>query len=223
MSPLDVLAGPDFPRAHTEDDAMAQELLSLRLALMGRPVRTFVFGKPVIHVGRDPDADVFIDNPGVSREHLRLEMNTYGEYEVVDLGSANGTLLNDMPVKCKIPLSANDTIRLGKYTISVSYEPDRREPRGSDATPKPDAENHTMVLSREELTRLHERQLKAEVAPPAPPPSVARGMGSDSEVSTARASFTSRLVARARLTAGIVGFLLGAAAGAAVVWFVVLR
>ena len=69
---------------------MPQEhVLSLRLALMGRPVRSYVFGKPVILVGRDPEADVFIDNPGVSREHIRLELNPEGEYEVVDLGSAN--------------------------------------------------------------------------------------------------------------------------------------
>jgi len=224
MSQPGMLAGPDFLRAHTEDAAMPQEhVLSLRLALMGRPVRTFVFGKPVIHVGRDPDADVFIDNPGVSREHLRFELNSDNEYEVVDLGSANGTLLNDMPVKCKIPLATGDTVRLGKYTISVSYEQDRRETRANEAAPKPDGESHTMVLSREELTRLHERQLKAEVEPPAPPAGVGRSMGSPPVMSAAKTSAVSGMVARARFTAGIVGFLLGAAAGAAVVWFVVLR
>jgi len=196
-----------------------EHILSLRLALMGRPVRTFVFGKPVIHVGRDPDADVVIDNPGVSREHLRFELNPEGEYEVVDLGSANGTLLNDMPVKCKIPLRTGDTVRLGKYTMSVSYEDDRRESSAHEGTPKPEAENHTMVLSREELNRLHERQLRAEVAPPAPPPVMARGSAEDS----ARGRTTSRPAAGTQFAAGFVGFLLGAAVGAAVVWFVALR
>jgi predicted component of type VI protein secretion system len=207
-----------------EDAAMPQEhVLSLRLALMGRPVRSYVFGKPVIQVGRDPEADVFIDNPGVSREHLRLELNPEGEYEVVDLGSANGTLLNDMPVKVKIPLRTGDTVRMGKYTMTVSYELDRRESRASDSAPKADAENHTMVLSREELSRLHERQLKAEVQPPDPPAVVARAMAAEAASSPIMRSFTSRVVVKARITAGVVGFLLGAAVGAAVVWYVVLR
>src|SRR6266850_5163422 len=101
-----------------EDAAMPQEhVLSLRLALMGRPVKSYVFGKPVITVGRDPESDVVIDNPGVSREHLRLERAADGEYEVADMGSANGTFLNDLPVRCKIPLRSGDCVRFGKYTL----------------------------------------------------------------------------------------------------------
>ena len=41
------------------------DLIKLRLSLMGRPVRNFTFTKPVISVGRDPGADVYVDNPGV--------------------------------------------------------------------------------------------------------------------------------------------------------------
>src|SRR5262249_52244435 len=199
-------------------------VLSLRLALMGRPLKSYVFGKPVIMVGRDPEADVFIDNPGVSREHLRLELNPEGEYEVVDLGSANGTLLNDMPVKVKIPLRTGDRGRGGKYPIPVSYELDRRGGRGQDAARKLESESHTVVLSKEELNRLHELQLKAEVAPPVRPPAVvARGMAQVEAPAPAQGGFTARVIARARLVAGVVGFVLGAAFGAAVVWYVVLR
>ena len=134
---------------------MPQErVMRLRLALMGRPVKTFTFGKQLINIGRDPEADVFIDNPGVSREHLRLEMSPDGDYEVIDLGSANGTLLNELPVKMKIPLHSGDTIRLGKYTLTVSYELDRREATHGDNASNPEAENRTMVLSKEDLTRL---------------------------------------------------------------------
>ncbi|MEQ1834618.1 MAG: FHA domain-containing protein, partial [Candidatus Eisenbacteria bacterium] len=48
------------------------QLIKLRLSLMGRPVRNYTFDKPVIQVGRDPAADVYVDNPGVSRDHFRL-------------------------------------------------------------------------------------------------------------------------------------------------------
>jgi predicted component of type VI protein secretion system len=201
---------------------MPQErVLCLRLALMGRPVKTFTFGKPLINVGRDPDADVFIDNPGVSREHLRLEMSGDGDYEIVDLGSANGTLLNDLPVRMKIPLHTGDTIRLGKYTITVAYEQDRRETRAAFAPAGTQGENRTLVLSKDELNRLLERQHQTEVIPPTPPPVVARAMEDAAASSPAARSFAHRLAARVGVTAGISGFLLGAVAGAAVVKFVV--
>lgn len=55
-------------------------VLKLRLSLMGRPVRNYTFDKPVVCVGRDPEADIFVDNPGVSRDHFRLERTPSGEY-----------------------------------------------------------------------------------------------------------------------------------------------
>lgn len=87
-------------------------LLKLRLSLMGRPVRNYTFDKPVVSVGRDPGSDVFVDNPGVSRDHFRLEKNAAGEYQLVDLGSANGTFVNDQMVHTAV-LKSNDVVRFG--------------------------------------------------------------------------------------------------------------
>ena len=66
---------PDPARSGRMEEVTMPEgkVLTLRLSMMGRPVRSYTFGKPTVTVGRDPDADVFIDNPGVSREHLRFE------------------------------------------------------------------------------------------------------------------------------------------------------
>jgi predicted component of type VI protein secretion system len=194
------------------------KVLTLRLSMMGRPVRSYTFGKPTVTVGRDPDADVFIDNPGVSREHLRFERTADNEYEVVDVGSANGTFLNDLPVRCKIILRNGDNVRFGKYSLGVRYDDDRRtianQPQAS-----PEGELHTVVLSRNELSHLLELQRKAEVAPPA--------------ASAARASVaeaTSRPLedvgpepgasARSSIASAAVGFLIGAATGAIAMWFV---
>ena len=66
------------------------QVIRLRLSLMGRPVRNYSFEKPSISIGRDPAADVYVDNPGVSRDHFKLERGMSGLYQVVDLGSANG-------------------------------------------------------------------------------------------------------------------------------------
>ena len=100
------------------------DLIKLRLSLMGRPVRNYTFTKPVISVGRDPSADVYVDNPGVSRDHFRLERVEGGEYQVVDLGSANGTFVNDQMVNSSV-VHNNDVVRFGKYTLWVGYESDR--------------------------------------------------------------------------------------------------
>ncbi len=129
------------------------QLIKLRLSLMGRPVRNYTFDKPTIVVGRDPGADVYVDNPGVSRDHFRLEKTAEGEYRVVDLGSANGTFVNDQMVNAAL-VHNNDVVRFGKYTLWVGYEQDRRTtPSGGGAVPsaEPEQTGHTVVLSRAEL------------------------------------------------------------------------
>lgn len=58
--------------------------------------RTFLLeGKMV--VGRDAGSAIRINDRSISRKHAALEQRDDGFY-VVDLGSQNGTLLNDMPV-----------------------------------------------------------------------------------------------------------------------------
>ena len=48
-------------------------------------------------VGRMPGCDVVVSDPGASRRHLRIESRD-DAYRLVDLGSTNGTLVNDEPV-----------------------------------------------------------------------------------------------------------------------------
>lgn len=136
------------------------QVLKLRLSLMGRPVRNYAFEKPVISVGRDPGADVYVDNPGVSRDHFRLERITGGQYQIVDLGSANGTFVNDQMVNTAI-IHNNDVVRFGKYTLWVGYDVDRRQsPRDerSVATPVTETTGHTVVLSRSEIGSIIEQR-----------------------------------------------------------------
>lgn len=141
----------------------AGQLIKLRLSLMGRPVRNYTFDKPVINVGRDPGADVYVDNPGVSRDHFRLEKTDEGEYRVVDLGSANGTFVNDQMVNAAL-VHNNDVVRFGKYTLWVGYEIDRRTlPRGGGALPvEPEETGHTVVLSRAELGNILDKEREQE-------------------------------------------------------------
>jgi hypothetical protein len=79
-----------------------------RLALATEPVR----------IGRMPDCAVALSDPQVSRHHAEVRPARNG-YEVVDLGSTNGTLLNGVVVK-EHPLQDGDVILVG--ATSIRYE-----------------------------------------------------------------------------------------------------
>ena len=127
------------------------KILKLRVSLKGRPLRTYSFGKEVVTVGRSADCDVFLDNPGISRGHLRLVRGTGGHYQAEDLGSANGTFLNEEPLS-KEYLMHDDVLRIGKFSMWVAYEEDRRGEEDPSA-PQPEVTG-TTVLSTDELTRM---------------------------------------------------------------------
>src|SRR5262245_23117733 len=146
-----------------------KRLLKIRLSLKGRPIKTFTFNKEVITVGRNPEADVFLDNPGVSRDHVKLEMTSRGFYAVEDLGSANGTFLNDQPIKREY-LMNNDVVRLGKFSLWINYEEDRRTISGAGKL-HPQSFEGTTVLSTDELEEMmHHAQASEPDAPLLPEP-----------------------------------------------------
>lgn len=193
-------------------------VLKLRLSLMGRPVRNFTFDKPVVSVGRDPAADIFVDNPGISRDHFRMERTTNGEYQVVDLGSANGTFVNDQAVNTAV-VRNNDVVRFGKYTLWVGYETDRRT-LATDTRRPADAEQHTVILSRTELGHLLDTQREKETSPPEPPPvyaSASAAVGTPASVPAAAPP------AGNPASAMIISFLLGAALGAGAMYVLLPR
>jgi predicted component of type VI protein secretion system len=187
-------------------------VVKLRLALMGRPVRSYTFDKPMVTVGRDPESDVFVDNPGVSRDHFRLERTPGGEYQVVDLGSANGTFLNDQMVNTAT-LHNNDVVRFGKYTMWVGYEQDRRALGDERRHMAANTEQHTVVLSRTELDKVIEVAKEKEAHPETPPASLAPFASTPRGVPAAPAP----------MAAVVVSFLLGAALGAGALWLILQR
>ena len=65
-------------------------------------------------------AEVRIGDPAVSRRHAVLERGVDGGWTVRDLGSTNGTTINDAPSPVgtdnAVPLADGDTIRVGVWT-----------------------------------------------------------------------------------------------------------
>ena len=73
-----------------------------------------------IAIGRSPTCDVMLeDDQLVSRRHALLRYNG-SEYTIVDLGSSNGTFLNEEETHEETPLRDGDLIGIGEYEILYS-------------------------------------------------------------------------------------------------------
>jgi pSer/pThr/pTyr-binding forkhead associated (FHA) protein len=127
-------------------------ILKVRLSLKGRPIRSFTFNQKEILVGRDPDSDIFLDNAGVSRTHARFELTPAG-YVVEDMGSANGTYLNDELVTKK-RVDDDDIVRVGKFALWLNLGEDQRAKAAADKRLSPTVSEGTVVLSNMQLDRM---------------------------------------------------------------------
>jgi predicted component of type VI protein secretion system len=70
-------------------------------------------------VGRDPEADLSIDDEAVSWHHLEIE-NRGGILMATDLDSRNGTALNGDPLDRPRRLRDGDTLLIGSHRLEVS-------------------------------------------------------------------------------------------------------
>ena len=69
-------------------------------------------------MGRERDCAVRIDSPSVSRHHARI-LVIQGEATVEDLGSKNGTYVNEEAVKTPVALEDRVEIRVG--SVKMTY------------------------------------------------------------------------------------------------------
>ncbi|ODS59173.1 MAG: hypothetical protein ABS36_01570 [Acidobacteria bacterium SCN 69-37] len=82
--------------------------------------RTIVLVRSTCVIGRDPACDVWIDAPGVSRRHARLQLPDAGLDDapvIEDLDSTNGTDVNRRTIAGPTALDDGDAIGLGEATV----------------------------------------------------------------------------------------------------------
>ena len=77
--------------------------------------KEFPLDKDAVTIGRLPASDITIADPGASRSHAEVRATDDG-YEVVDLGSTNGTMVNGRRVR-EQPLEDGDRITIGRTVI----------------------------------------------------------------------------------------------------------
>lgn len=84
-----------------------------------------------IEIGRLSSADVAIPaDPHLSRRHMILE-GTHSTFRVRDVGSVNGTFVNNAKVNT-LELCSGDRIRAGESTFEVSVLDDQENPHAKD-------------------------------------------------------------------------------------------
>ena len=72
----------------------------------------------VMKIGRRPDNDIVVKDLGVSKQHAELRMSPTGRYQIIDLGSHNGTFVNGNRVN-QAELKDNDIIAIGHATFRL--------------------------------------------------------------------------------------------------------
>ena len=71
-----------------------------------------------LRIGRIPDNDVVLSDLNVSRHHAELRKSPTGSYEIVDLGSHNGTFVNGQRVSSQL-LTEQDLVSIGNSTFRL--------------------------------------------------------------------------------------------------------
>jgi Protein of unknown function (DUF3662)/Inner membrane component of T3SS, cytoplasmic domain len=100
--------------------AAPQAEASLVLLEDGKAAKTFKLGARTVTIGRLPECDIVVSDPGASRRHATIALEDR-EYVLTDLGSTNGTLVNEEPVGVQV-LSDGDRITIGTTTLEFRRE-----------------------------------------------------------------------------------------------------
>lgn len=85
-----------------------------------QPNQSYELNKDIVTLGRDITNDIVINDPEVSRHHLRMTRGA-GGFTIEDLGSTNGTFVNGQRLTGARPLRPGDMVGLGE-TVTLSYE-----------------------------------------------------------------------------------------------------
>ena len=90
------------------------------------PGKVFDLSKNELFIGRDVSNDIVINDTEISRRHCHLVLTGEG-YAIEDLGSTNGTFINEANLSGQRLLRPGESIRLGDNVVL------RYQPAGGDA------------------------------------------------------------------------------------------
>ena len=112
--PLDVAA----TRSFASDDIHEPSPDAFRLLVVERSSSRVIHlpSAGFVVIGRDPEADIRVDDPAASRRHARLQISG-GAVRLIDSGSRNGLSVNGARIDGACDLVPGDVVSLGDVTL----------------------------------------------------------------------------------------------------------
>ncbi|HSV50751.1 MAG TPA: FHA domain-containing protein [Burkholderiaceae bacterium] len=83
----------------------------------GVEIKRFTLANDRTTLGRKPHNDIVFDNLVVSGEHCAFELKGVSDVYVQDLGSTNGTYVNDHMIKARQLLHDGDVLAIGNFKL----------------------------------------------------------------------------------------------------------
>ena len=83
--------------------------------------------QPSVRIGRGPEVELELDDPELSSVHASIRFDA-GAFHLTDLGSTNGTCVNEREVLTH-ELAHGDRIRLGGHVLALMLDKREAAPR----------------------------------------------------------------------------------------------
>lgn len=166
-----------------------QKVIQVEVAIRDKSLATHHFHSDELLIGRAANADIVLDNPGVSRRHATILHSSEG-LVIRDLGSGNGTFVNGEPIAQRL-LEPGDRVGLSKFSLTVALVAAAENAgTASSSPPSPapseDSADGTVVLKPEDCAKIlqqSEQKLRAQASPAAPSDTATRSSRADKQPS----------------------------------------
>lgn len=93
--------------------------LTLKINIEGNSEQTLEVAQEQLIFGRSSECDVYLPYSEVSRRHCQLRRLAKGQWRIEDLGSTNGTLLNQSPLTEAKRIQDGDVIQVGNVIVTA--------------------------------------------------------------------------------------------------------
>lgn len=101
-------------------------------------------------IGRSPSSDIAIAHKSISRKHVKISVKG-SQFFVEDLGSQNGTMLNDEQLTGAEAFGPGDIIQMSEFRIELSFM--KNEENFGNTSEGGESANKTMMIDRSELAK----------------------------------------------------------------------
>ena len=105
-------------------------------------------------LGRNADNTIPLELQGISRYHFKVSFNDSSQAFVEDMGSKNGTFLNNSKLEEKSPLSKGDIIKIGAVALKFIPAGDPERNAYDQLSLEANTDKHTGCYNKTFLTTL---------------------------------------------------------------------